>query len=136
MIFANYQTESQSVWTKTPPDVVQAQLGANVTLVWDYDLKGKTIFFAKWGKLKEDKSWDRSYIMRGKEDSEANVLPMFIGKIRWIANATMVIINASLSDIGIYGCSIDLNNGNPMTRNTQLEVFREYIKFIFLCLKS
>lgn len=64
--------------------------------------------------------------MRGLGDRRAEVLEAVKDKVKWIANGTMVIMNASLSDTGKYGCSIDLNDGNTMTSYTRLEVFGEY----------
>ena len=96
-------------------------------LEWDYNLNGHAISFAKWGRLKKDQSWDKSYITRGKDDSVASVLPMLVSKVQWAANATMVIMNASLSDAGYYGCSIDLDDGRHMISSTELEVLRECI---------
>ena len=96
-------------------------------LEWDYNLNGHAISFAKWGRLKKDQSWDKSYITRGKDDSVASVLPMLVSKVQWAANATMVIMNASLSDAGYYGCSIDLDDGRHMISSTEIEVLREFI---------
>ena len=118
---------SQSAWIKEPPAKVQVEHGLNAVLEWDYDLNGRAISFAKWGKVEKDQSWDKSYITRGEGDSVATVLPMHKSKVQWIANATMVVMNASLSDAGYYGCSIDLSDGTHIKSSTELEVFREYI---------
>ena len=87
-------------------------------------MKGRAVFFARWGRVKGDRKWDKSYIMRGKDDLKAEVVATFASKVQWIANATMVIMNASLSDSGKYGCSIDLDNGETMESFTELEVLR------------
>ena len=75
--------------------------------------------------------------MRGKGDSRAEAVAMFASKVQWIANATMVIMNVSLSDAGQYGCLIDLSNGESMESFIKLEVLRgcNFITLIFLICK-
>eukprot|EP00795_Rhopilema_esculentum_P016392 gene16392-7794_t len=113
-----------ALWTKVPPSIQYIEEGSNATIAWDYDLNGEVIQFAKWGKLKSDNGWDKSFIMRSFNAAKAQVVASFADKINWIANATMVIINVTVQDSGIYGCSIDLLSGRNIISSMQLNVFR------------
>ena len=118
-------TAPLAVWTKVPSSIQYIEEGSNATIAWDYDLNGEVIQFAKWGKLKSDNGWDKSFIMRSFNAAKAQVVASFADKINWIANATMVIINVTVQDSGNYGCSIDLLSGRNIISSMQLNVFRK-----------
>ena len=123
------------VWTKHPEDNIYALIGSDASFIWDYDSKGDTLEFAKWGET-EQNAVKKFFLFIASPKANATVIASKTGKVEWLPNATMIFINVTLADNGNYGCSLDFTSGEHLFDSTTLTVVSKYNKHLYLHLFS
>ena len=124
-MFVFFLIAAEPRWTKEPPQNFYVEETANATFTWEYNLQGNALQFAKWGMVKEDKTWDKSFITQVANSPTADVVEKYQGKVQWKPTAVMILINVTVEESRLYGCVVNAAGGHTLDSTVRLNVFRK-----------
>ena len=111
-------TETILRWVQEPNNPTEAAEGENITLRWDYNLTGDTVFLVHWIDKKSVKNIGRL--------SSNNPVVFDDYKTRFKINAndkaTLIIFNVTRNDTGEYGCEVQTQGGETLNSVIRLDV--------------
>ena len=118
LIFFLLITETILRWVQEPNSPTEAVEGENITLRWDYNLTGDTVFLVQWIDKKSVKNIGRL--------SSNNPVVFDDYKTRFKINAndkaTLIILYVTRNDTGEYGCEVQTQGGKTLNSVIRLDV--------------
>ena len=105
-------------WVQEPNNLTETVEGENITLRWDYNLTGDTVFQVLWIDKKNMETIGRL---------SSNNPVVFDGyetrfKINANEKATLIILHVTRNDTGEYGCEVQTGRGKKLTSVIRLDV--------------
>jgi hypothetical protein len=107
---------------------LEACIGSNVTLEWEYDLQGKSLQGLQWyfesTQVMSQMFWDPSPVLSNG----------YFARVQWIPPASYILLNAGLSDSGSYSCNVLISTAATTISNTMRLTVRgkKVTQFIFI----
>ena len=105
-------------WVQEPNNRTEAVEGENITLRWDYNLTGDTVFLVLWFDKKSVKSIGR--LSSNNPVVFDGYKPRF--KINTNEKATLSILHVTRTDTGEYGCEVQTQGGKTLISVIRLDV--------------
>ena len=117
-------TESALSWDKEPDNPTEAVEGENVTLRWDYNLDGGTFYQVQWERVDGSVRFVGSRVLANNPVVFAAFQPRF--QISESEEATLIISNVNRTDTGKYKCQFQIQEGQNLPSEIQLDVLCKY----------
>ena len=111
-------------WVQEPNNPTEVVEGENITLRWDYNLTGDTVYQVQWIDKKNVESIGRL---------SSNIPVVFDGYETHFAinaneKATLIILHVTRNDTGQYGCEVQTGRGKKLNSVIQIDVLCKYKK--------
>ena len=106
-------------WVQEPNNLTEVVEGENnITLMWDYNLTGDSVFQVQWFDKKRGKTIGR--LSSNNPVVFEDYKPRF--KINADEKATLIILNVTRDDTGEYRCEVQTQGGETLDSVIRLDV--------------
>ena len=105
-------------WVQEPNSPTEVVEDKSITLRWDYNLTGDTVFQVQWIDKKSVKNIGR--LSSNNPVVFDDYKPRF--KINATDKATLIILNVTRNDTGEYGCEVQTQGGKMLNSVIRLDV--------------
>ena len=113
--------DAQVFFVLTPVDPLQAQSGANATLLWDFT-GSKPLISAIWGILDEGNSL-KTNIAQKLGNNDVQYWSSYKDRAFIQGRASLTLIDVTVDDSGRYGCQLTfMGEPSPIINSTSLIV--------------